>query len=594
MIEARIEQLKPLNMFDLGVEDTHYSYKKQFKQGQTVRLFESFAGIGCQRMALNKLGIPYESVGISEIDKYALMSYKAIHGDCLNYGDITKMAEIPECEIFTWSFPCTDLSKAGQQKGLQGGTRSGFVYEVIRLLKATEIKPKVLIMENVPDLVGAKFIGEFTLIRQELEEMGYKNFWSVLNAKDYGVPQNRERVFMVSVLDNSAQYSFPVEQLLKTRLKDVLEENVGEKYYLSEKQIEQMRTPKFESMGIDRVKKPTDEIINCITCMGGGNREPKIIDTTICLNSKVDGKQPSLQDRVYDTSGLSTAITTSFMPSIIEIGNYSPSGHNASRIVDIDGLAPAVMENHGTVTGVVVKDIIVYDDFNSKIRDDQKTIGTLTTNIGSSTPRHGYKIIETNLRVRKLTPKECWRLMGIADSDFEKAAKAVTNSQLYKQAGNGIVVNVFAEILKGLFDTESEVLNDGQETSVAVRDQADQPNILVQVETLVYQNPQAVELLFEIEKIIENCAIVPKKNIEKFSTEEITPCPDNGRWSNENYLQVEKTFSVKVLVKCEKGRMLRREDWYIKQTKERCIEEITALLEEKAVEEVDGFNHFKC
>ncbi len=118
---------------------------------------------------------------------------------------------------------------------------------------------------------------------------------------------------------------------------------------------------------------------------------------------------------------------------------------------------------------------------------------------------------------------------------------------------------------------------------------------LVQVEKLVYQNPQAVELLFEIEKIIENCAIVPKKNIEKFSTEKITPCPDNGRWSNENYLQVEKTFSVKVLVKCEKGRMLRsREDWYIKQTKERCIEEITALLEEKAEEEVDGFNHFKC
>lgn len=203
-----------------------------------VRLFESFAGIGCQRMAFDRLGIDYESVGISEIDKYAIKSYMAIHGETKNYGDITKINgyELPTIDVFTYSFPCTDLSKAGKQKGLNS-TRSGLVYEVLRILQ--ELKdlhnlPKVLIMENVVDLVQTKFIREFNEIQLELESLGYSNYVETMNAKDYGIAQNRDRVFMVSILGDY-YYEFPQKIKLEKRLKDYLESEVDEKYYLSEK-----------------------------------------------------------------------------------------------------------------------------------------------------------------------------------------------------------------------------------------------------------------------------------------------------------------------------------------------------------------------
>ena len=127
---------------------------KSYKLPKKVKLFEAFAGIGCQHMAFNRLGIEVEVVGISEIDKYAIASYNAIHGQTKNWGSICdiKGADLPEIDVFTWSFPCTDLSKAGKQNGLQGGTRSGLVYEVLRILHEATNKPKVLIMENVVDV----------------------------------------------------------------------------------------------------------------------------------------------------------------------------------------------------------------------------------------------------------------------------------------------------------------------------------------------------------------------------------------------------------------------------------------------------------
>ena len=182
------------------------------------KLFEAFAGIGCQRMAFDRLGIEYEMIGISEIDKFAIQSYMAIHGETKNFGSITDIESLPEIDVFTWSFPCTDLSKAGKQKGLTN-TRSGLVYEVLRILQNTEKKPKVLIMENVVDLVQSKFIREFNEIQVELESMGYTNYVECLNAKNYGVAQNRDRVFMVSIL-GQYYYEFPKPFKLEKRLKD--------------------------------------------------------------------------------------------------------------------------------------------------------------------------------------------------------------------------------------------------------------------------------------------------------------------------------------------------------------------------------------
>ncbi|MEG0408717.1 MAG: DNA (cytosine-5-)-methyltransferase [Bacilli bacterium] len=207
-----------------------------------IKVFEAFSGVGMQRMALNRMGVPYESVGYSEIDKFAIQSYNAIHNDDNNFGDICKIkgADLPQIDLFTYSFPCTDLSKAGQQKGLNN-TRSGLVYEVIRILQELKNKnslPTVLLMENVVDLVQTKFIKQFNEIQAELEALGYINHTQVLNAKDYGVAQNRERVFMISILGNY-NYKFPKVMELKKSLKDYLQpfREIEEKYYLSDKAL---------------------------------------------------------------------------------------------------------------------------------------------------------------------------------------------------------------------------------------------------------------------------------------------------------------------------------------------------------------------
>ncbi len=485
--------MNQIDIFELTLEQFKFTHRP-------IRLFEAFAGIGCQAMALKQLGIEYEVVGISEIDKYAIASYHAIHDgeyDSLdnldkifqknkltkNYGDISKMEKIPECDIFTWSFPCTDLSKAGKRKGMTEDTRSGLVYEVLRLLQATKDKPQVLIMENVPDLVQANFARQWADIQYEIECMGYSNYTQRLNAKDYGVAQNRDRVFMVSIMGKYS-YKFPERVKLEKRLKDYLENDVDEKYYLSEKQLKGMQETKFESMGVDRIKNIEDETINTISTMQGGNREPKIayalgsrefasrgwmdqcptltardykdpkvVAEPICLNSKVNGKQPSIQDRIYDTEGTSTAITTAYMPSIAipeatkqgyaeaseGDGVYINRPHQKRGVVQ-KGMIQT-LKTSGDDIGVVIQQLP--RGYNEGNEFDK--CPTITSN---SWEHNNF--LKQDLRIRKLTPRECWRLMGISNEDFEKASQVVSNSQLYKQAGNGIVVDVFREILRGL------------------------------------------------------------------------------------------------------------------------------------------------
>lgn len=350
-----------------------FSYEKPtYKLPSTVRLFEAFSGIGTQAMALKRI-TKVEHVGFSEIDKYAIKAYKAIHGDVPNYGDITKMIEIPQCDVFTWSFPCTDLSKAGKQKGLNG-TRSGLGFEVMRLLHATKDKPKVLLMENVPDLLSPKFRDGWHEMYNEIESLGYTNYVEVLNAKNYGVAQNRERVFMVSILGDYA-YSFPKPFKLEKRLKDYLEDEVEEKYYLSEKQLGQIANWKSYQNPLEKVlngesTSPTITTRVAETDAGGisasmivigegkvianvnpsgkgmngnvwsGDISPTLTtnkgeglkiaikesngSTPSCLNPKVDGKQPSLQNRIYDTESISTAVTTGYITNVVVGGGSYP------------------------------------------------------------------------------------------------------------------------------------------------------------------------------------------------------------------------------------------------------------------------------
>jgi DNA (cytosine-5)-methyltransferase 1 len=234
-----------------------------------IRVFTMFSGYDSQCMALDKLKemhpeFDYELVGWAEIDKYAIQAHNAVYPqwEDRNYGDVSKInwSEVPDFDLLTYSSPCQDFSNAGLQRGGQegSGTRSSLLWECRRAI-ATK-KPKYLMMENVAALVSQKFISTFNQWQLELESYGYTNFSQVLNAKDYGVPQNRERIFMISILNCDEAYYFPKKIKLTKRLKDILEDNVDEKYYLSDKTLEgfAMHNERHQAKGTGFLFEPTD------------------------------------------------------------------------------------------------------------------------------------------------------------------------------------------------------------------------------------------------------------------------------------------------------------------------------------------------
>ena len=397
----------------------------------SFKVLSLFSGIGAFEKALKNIGVDYDLVGYSEIDKYASKSYAAVHNvdESMNLGDITKIneKELPKnIDLVTYGYPCQDISLAGKQKGLfnEDGskTRSGLFFDALRIIE--EIQPRVAIAENVKNLVGKKFKPQFDIILDSLDKAGYNNYWQVLNAKDYGIPQNRERVFIVSIrkdIDNG--FEFPKAVPLQLRLKDMLDDEVDEKYYLSKEQIDRINNSNFM-----QEKKRLQEKDYVDTLLARDYKDPKCVavepkrigglfDTETskhqagsiwdkeCISPTIDTMQGGYRQPLVtiDDNVSNDEI------KINVIGNHSPSGHDASRIVDENGLAPTVKENHGTATETI-----------------------------------------QNYRIRKLTPLEVWRLMGFDDEDFEKAEKVNSNTQLYKQAGNSIVVDVLEHIFSKL------------------------------------------------------------------------------------------------------------------------------------------------
>lgn len=430
-----------------------------------MKVLSLFTGIGAFEKALKNIGIDYELIGFSEIDKYAIKSYCAIHDvtEDKNLGDITKIdiTKLPkDIDLITHGSPCQDFSVAGKQAGgdLGTGTRSSLMWNTINIV--TYCKPKYVIWENVKNLLSKKHRHNFDSYLSIMESLGYNNYYDVLNAKDYGIPQNRERVYTISIrkdIDKS-KFTFPEKEKLKLRLKDILEDNVDEKYYLDDAKISKIKNSNFiqEKKRIQE-KEYCDSILardwkdpKCVqvgnlqggkwdkinescrrvysekgisptihTCQGG-NTEPKILEERLPgAYGRNFGSKGKIENEICSTLQAAMGNGGGNVPLVKEtkievIGNYMPSNHDASRVVDSNGLAPTVKENHGTVTA---------------------------TNVD-------YKI-------RKLTPKECWRLMGFSDEDFEKAANVPTsNTQLYKQAGNSIVVNVLEKIFENLFKGE--------------------------------------------------------------------------------------------------------------------------------------------
>ena len=287
-----------------------------------MKVLSLFSGIGAFEKALDNLGVDYELVNYCEIDKYASKSYTAIHGvdESLNLGDITKVDEkkFPkDIDLITYGFPCQDISLAGEQKGFFNDdgtkTRSGLFFDALRIIEET--KPRVAIAENVKNLTSKKFALQFKIVLDSLKAAGYNNYWQVLNAKDYGIPQNRERVFIVSIrkdIDNG-EFKFPEAFLLKLRLKDMLEAEVDEKYYLSTKMKNYLFdiTEKNKARNNGNVYVPTDPegISKTITTKEGSRVKDNFIEEPIMIQvGQMYGteREPNPQaGRIYDSEGIS-------------------------------------------------------------------------------------------------------------------------------------------------------------------------------------------------------------------------------------------------------------------------------------------------
>ena len=376
--------------------------------------------------------INWKLVNFCEFDKYAIKSYCAIHNvsEDLNLGDITKVDEtkLADFNCMTWGFPCTDISVAGKQAGFidENGnkTRSGMYYEGMRILR--EKKPAISIIENVKNLVGKKFKAEFEQILSDLDNAGYNSYWKVLNAKDYGIPQNRERVFIISIrkdLDNGL-FKFPQSFDNGIRLKDMLEDEVDEKYYISEKAtvglLRALKRPHTPTMlNEDSEFSPTlDTRVGALT-----HRSPYMCIP--CITPDREEKRQNGRRFKEDGEPMFT-ITSQDRHGVLQVGNIVETGNwknpQRGRIYHPNGCSPSL----NTVGG------------------------------GGLEP----KILE-DYRIRKLTPKECFRLMGFSDEDFNAAQSAgVSNSQLYKQAGNSIVVDVLFYILLELYQAMPHLFND--------------------------------------------------------------------------------------------------------------------------------------
>lgn len=314
-----------------------------------IKLLSLFSGIGAFEKALDNIGVRYELVNYCEIDRYASKAYAMIH-ECSeekNLGDITKVEtdKLPnDIDILTYGFPCQDISLAGRQRGFDENgkrTRSGLFFEALRIIE--DKKPRVAICENVKNLTSKKFSKEFDTVLNSLVAAGYRNYWKVLNAKDYGVPQNRERVFIVSIRQDidTGDFDFPQGFPLKKRLKDILENKVDECFYLSQQRFKKL------------------------------------------LEHKKRNK---------------------------EKGN----------------------------------------GFGARFVTGEDIASTLTTSPEKSSGQYLKVVTEIGETVRKFTPLESWRLMGFSDMDIKKVT-GISNTQLYKMAGNSIVVDVLENIFKEIF-----------------------------------------------------------------------------------------------------------------------------------------------
>lgn len=470
---------------------------------KTIRLIELFAGYGSQALALKRLGLPFEYYRVVEFDKYAIKSYNAIHNTDFNVTDIrdVKGGDLGTFEdpnytyLLTYSFPCTDLSLAGNMQGMKkgSGTRSGLLWEVERLLReineAENLRlPQVLLMENVPQVHSEQNIKDFGEWITFLDSLGYISKWQDLNAKDYGVAQNRERCFMVSYLDKSLKFAFPSPVKLEKAAKDYLEDIVDEKYFI--------KTEKAEEL-IDKLileSEPDKELIKvkANTSEGFYELEPDGVVDLSYPDSKNRRGRVQTRGRVCPTITSSGDINK-IEREVVERSTTNPRAKTVSNCLKAGqrGIDKRDNKETGVLEKVIVEErtdeglrtfanapqsaLRTTDSCGDKRAIEAKCIQVgdiqtgsfessnrvysiegLAPTIDTCTGGNRQTKILVNYRIRKLTPLECLRLMDVDDEDAYKMLAVNSETQVYKQAGNSIVVAVMVAIFKNLFLGGSE------------------------------------------------------------------------------------------------------------------------------------------
>lgn len=426
-----------------------------------IKVFTAFSGYDSQCMALDRLhrhnpDFNYELVGWAEIDKYAIAAHNAVYPQWAdrNYGDIAKIdwAQVPDFDLFTYSSPCQDFSQAGKQAGgTEGsGTRSSLLWECRRAILAK--KPKYLLMENVAALVSQKFIRLFNAWQLELESYGYRNFAKVLNAKDYGVPQNRERIFMVSVLDEQARYEFPDPMPLPLRLKDVLEPKVDERYYIPAKTLKTvLKRVKSQRTLIDGMRDGTAAALTAkshVTCCTNVVLEPLI--------GAFRGRNPENPSERARSNGR--------YKQLLEINENGWS--NTLTGVQKDNVVLEPLPIHTDQDGNALCISARYSKESWEkimVGKDYKLTAILVPQNSEEDQNKQLAAIEIDghaYRIRKLTERECFRLMDVPEEYIDRIqAAGISRSQQYKMAGNSIVVSCMYHIWRKLWiDTEIKTL----------------------------------------------------------------------------------------------------------------------------------------
>lgn len=381
-----------------------------------LRVIELFAGYGSQHNALKRLKCDYpqfdfDVVAYCEIDKYAIRAYHALHGDTIpNLGDITKVnsSEVPDCDLITWSYPCTDISHAGLQHGFVdgSGTQSSLCWHAVRIIE--RIRPKYLIMENVAALLSKKFIGDFRQLQAAILNLGYSNYTQIINSKHYGVPQNRPRTFMVSIHHDNRTYYFPQPIPLTRCLKDILEPSAPDGYYLTQDRLAGLLLSNCKEKEAGR----------------GYAFSPKTADSTTA--NTVTTKAGSRKTDTY--------VAESCYPSnILQVAQLHPTAHftnpQRGRVYSPIGIAPTVVT--GTGGGLIAK---------------------IIEQANTAHPSRGIIMYNNQPSwVRRLTERELFRLMDVDDHDIDKLmASGISNTQLVKLAGNSIVTACLYHIFKKL------------------------------------------------------------------------------------------------------------------------------------------------